>query len=107
MGGYVCEICQDTFTRQEHLERHTMSHLNKRPFKCHTCMKAFSRRDLLTRHERNHLDPSRPDTFASRRPIAPRSLAACKNCAASKQKCSGKQTCDRCLRKGIECKFSA
>lgn len=69
-------------------------------------MKSFSRRDLLTRHERNHLDPSRPDTLASRRPIAPRSLAACKNCAASKQKCSGKQTCDRCLRKGIECKFS-
>ncbi|CUS15818.1 unnamed protein product [Tuber aestivum] len=106
MGGYVCEICQDTFTRQEHLERHTMSHLNKRPFKCQTCMKSFSRRDLLTRHERNHLDPSRPDTLASRRPIPPRSLAACKNCAASKQKCSGKQTCDRCLRKGIECKFS-
>ncbi|KAG0642088.1 hypothetical protein HOY80DRAFT_681149 [Tuber brumale] len=69
-------------------------------------MKSFSRRDLLTRHERNHLDPSRPDTMVSRRAIAPRSLAACKNCAASKQKCSGKQTCDRCLRKGIECRFS-
>jgi len=27
MGGYVCEICQDTFTRQEHLERHTMSRM--------------------------------------------------------------------------------
>ncbi|KAI0384641.1 hypothetical protein F5Y04DRAFT_247451 [Hypomontagnella monticulosa] len=54
---YTCDICKPpkTFTRQEHLRRHQLSHRNP-AFRCtYTgCDKAFHRADLLARHAQRH-----------------------------------------------------
>ncbi|SMN20896.1 similar to Saccharomyces cerevisiae YDR216W ADR1 Carbon source-responsive zinc-finger transcription factor [Maudiozyma saulgeensis] len=47
---FVCKICTRAFARQEHLDRHSRSHTNEKPYNCGICDKKFSRRDLLLRH---------------------------------------------------------
>lgn len=39
-----CELCERSFGRQGHLDRHVRSHLNRRPFRCDGCDQYFSRR---------------------------------------------------------------
>lgn len=51
---YNCKQCERAFTREEHLNRHTLSTHNKlKPFSCGICQRPFSRRDLLLRHAKN------------------------------------------------------
>ncbi|KAJ3455699.1 hypothetical protein MRS44_017181 [Fusarium solani] len=48
---YVCDTCQRSFARLEHLKRHERSHTKENPFKCPECKRCFARRDLLLRHQ--------------------------------------------------------
>ncbi|CAG8944189.1 unnamed protein product [Penicillium salamii] len=47
----ICVYCNRHFRREEHLQRHLLTHTKEKPFKCH-CSAAFARRDLLRRHDR-------------------------------------------------------
>ncbi|OQE30973.1 hypothetical protein PENFLA_c002G00743 [Penicillium flavigenum] len=51
MDEWSCEVCFTTFSRPEHLKRHSASHDNARPYVC-TCGNSFKRKDALRRHER-------------------------------------------------------
>ncbi|EMT63143.1 Early growth response protein 1-B [Fusarium odoratissimum] len=53
-GGFVCKICNKTFTRNINLKSHERSHFGDRPFACATCGKAFARVNDCRRHEKIH-----------------------------------------------------
>ncbi|RKK98844.1 hypothetical protein BFJ71_g6569 [Fusarium oxysporum] len=53
-GGFVCQICKKTFTRNINLKSHERSHFGDRPFACTTCGKAFARVNDCRRHEKIH-----------------------------------------------------
>ncbi|KAM0561451.1 hypothetical protein ACHAPJ_003332 [Fusarium lateritium] len=48
---HVCQTCQRSFARLEHLKRHERSHTKEKPFECPECARCFARRDLLLRHQ--------------------------------------------------------
>ncbi|KAF2871556.1 hypothetical protein BDV95DRAFT_43370 [Massariosphaeria phaeospora] len=105
-----CSYCGQGFKRDEHLERHILTHTNVRPFRCRDCRLAFKRKDLLRRHYRSiHAPPSdddnQPDddTAPSRNAGAGRIPIACINCAASKTKCDNQMPCGRCVKKKLTC----
>ncbi|KAH7342181.1 hypothetical protein BKA66DRAFT_434587, partial [Pyrenochaeta sp. MPI-SDFR-AT-0127] len=45
-----CTYCGQSFSSDNCLERHILTHTNVKPFKCFTCNSSFARRDLLQRH---------------------------------------------------------
>lgn len=47
---HVCKICNKTLTRFEHLRRHLITHLKEKPFGCTTCNRGFNRAEHLTNH---------------------------------------------------------
>ncbi len=51
-----CGVCQATFTRHEHLVRHSRGHTTEKPFGCSYCGKSFSRSDALHRHIQSHTE---------------------------------------------------
>ena len=53
----ICHICQKSFKRTEHLNRHLLCHSKSKPYHCTVCQKAFSRIDALKRHARTHNIP--------------------------------------------------
>lgn len=119
LGSVRCGDCGAVFSRAEHLTRHKRSHTNERPFACSDCGKSFSRvwvvsssiphpylsetnndrRDVLTRHAASHHEnppsPGRDGAF-------PR---ACRECAASRVRCSRGEPCKRCGTKGLRCVY--
>jgi uncharacterized Zn-finger protein len=47
----MCEICNSTYFRSEHLKRHLISHSEeKKPYKCSMCVTRFSNKSHLNRH---------------------------------------------------------
>ncbi|XP_044742969.1 zinc finger protein 236 [Chrysoperla carnea] len=52
---FVCDKCQKSFSRKEHLIRHSVSHTGEKCFECDQCHKSFSRKDNLHKHRRTHL----------------------------------------------------
>ncbi|XP_067005732.2 zinc finger protein 391 isoform X2 [Anabrus simplex] len=54
-GSHSCSTCGQSFTRLEHLRRHTLSHVGEKPISCTTCGKTFSRLDHMKIHELVHL----------------------------------------------------
>lgn len=40
---FVCHLCQNAFSRGDHLQRHLRSHEDDRAFICTVCSKAFTR----------------------------------------------------------------
>jgi hypothetical protein len=98
---YRCHLCNRTYERADHLNRHLKSHENARPHKCSRCTKSFNRADLLNRHEASHdrhADNERPQIERGERVAA-----ACPACVQSKSKCQDKKPCWRCVKKGIPC----
>ncbi|KNG84006.1 hypothetical protein ANOM_007788 [Aspergillus nomiae NRRL 13137] len=100
--NFYCDVCRETFRRQEHLDRHLRRHLGVRPFTCSFCSKSFSRRDTLQRHISTHGDQQNQPLPSAKRP---RSNQACQNCAREKQRCSGYLPCVRCTNKNRTCVF--
>ncbi|KAG7098833.1 hypothetical protein E1B28_000737 [Marasmius oreades] len=88
-----CEVCQATFTRKTHLNRHMRSHTNDRSHKCKLCNSQFTRSDLLTRHKKIC------GGFRSRR-------KSCQACAKAKSRCDLQTpSCSKCISRGIECEY--
>ncbi|KAH7378189.1 hypothetical protein BKA64DRAFT_688095 [Cadophora sp. MPI-SDFR-AT-0126] len=51
MGSrHLCPICQHTFSRNDHLRRHLLTHTDLRHFVCKRCSRGFNRRDAFRRH---------------------------------------------------------
>ncbi|KAL5089148.1 hypothetical protein Trisim1_006001 [Trichoderma cf. simile WF8] len=93
-----CDICDATFSRQEHLVRHIKSHTREKPFKCLICGKGFARQDVLNRHRTSHqqYDEEVRTTTRSR---------ACRQCATSRARCSRSDPCRRCIERNLTCTF--
>ncbi|KAH8724592.1 transcription factor Bmr1 [Phaeosphaeriaceae sp. PMI808] len=102
-----CTYCGQSFTRDEHLERHILTHTNVKPFKCFTCHMSFARRDLLQRHYTVHGRNQNNEEGLQPQGIIPKSAGrtpiACSNCAKTKTKCDKKFPCSRCAQRNLKC----
>lgn len=103
-----CTYCGHRFSRDEHLERHILTHSGVKPFRCRLCHMSFARRDLLGRHQTVHgRDENGQETTDINEGIVPkasgRTAVACKSCAKSKTKCDMGFPCARCAQKDIVC----
>ncbi|KAK5135186.1 hypothetical protein LTR08_005573 [Meristemomyces frigidus] len=102
-----CTYCGQAFTRDEHLERHILTHTNVKPFKCFTCHMSFARRDLLQRHYTVHGKDQNQEAIQPGNGIIPKSAGrtpiACSNCAKTKTKCDKKFPCSRCAGRNLRC----
>ena len=97
-----CHLCNRTYERADHLNRHLKSHENARPHKCSRCSKCFNRADLLNRHEQSH-DRQAGEGHRPRVEKGERVTTACLACVTSKVKCQESKPCVRCLKRGIVC----
>ncbi|KAH0531204.1 hypothetical protein TsFJ059_000067 [Trichoderma semiorbis] len=93
-----CDICDATFSRQEHLVRHIKSHTREKPFKCLICGKGFARQDVLNRHRTSHQQDNEEARSTTR-------SRACRQCATSRARCSRSDPCRRCIERNLTCTF--
>ncbi|KAH7339206.1 hypothetical protein BKA66DRAFT_555225 [Pyrenochaeta sp. MPI-SDFR-AT-0127] len=102
-----CTYCGQSFTRDEHLERHILTHTNVKPFKCFTCHMSFARKDILQRHYTVHGRNQNNGEDLLPQGIIPKSAGrtpiACGNCAKTKTKCDKKFPCSRCAQRNLKC----
>lgn len=54
LKAHMCEICQKSFKRREHLYQHVKLHTGFRPYTCENCNKSFMRKEHLLRHMTSH-----------------------------------------------------
>jgi len=52
--GFVCEICNETFSSYLQKSRHYLKNHDDTQFRCTTCSKTFKRKDVLKKHMRIH-----------------------------------------------------
>ncbi|KAF2481810.1 hypothetical protein BDY17DRAFT_253061 [Neohortaea acidophila] len=102
-----CTYCGQSFTRDEHLERHILTlDTNVKPFKCFTCHMSFGR-DLLQRHYTVHGKDQNQYIIPTANGMIPKSAGrtpiACSNCAKTKTKCDKKFPCSRCAGRNLRC----
>lgn len=93
---FLCEECQKSFSRAEHLTRHSAIHNSTQTFGCEHCSKSFPRKDALNRHLLTH--SGGPN-------LLERKARACRACAKAKTRCNGESPCARCYSKSIDCEF--
>ncbi|KAE9366284.1 hypothetical protein N431DRAFT_419464 [Stipitochalara longipes BDJ] len=101
LSSYACNVCNQTYTRIDHLSRHYRSHTREKPFSCSKCGKSFGRTDLLKRHAESHnsgKSPRRQQLSQTQRVAQ-----ACSACASAKLRCGNDKPCRRCQQKGIPC----
>ncbi|KAK3550558.1 hypothetical protein QTP70_000061 [Hemibagrus guttatus] len=51
---HICQLCSKAFKRSSHLERHKHIHTGERNFECQLCPRRFREAAELTRHQRVH-----------------------------------------------------
>ncbi|KAI0894240.1 hypothetical protein F4806DRAFT_117161 [Annulohypoxylon nitens] len=97
-----CTYCGRSFQRNEHLERHLVTHTNIKRFKCSICHISFSRGDVLQKHLAIHgdVDTDSPPGVVR---VRARTQTACRNCAKMKAKCDSNSPCNRCRSKKLTC----
>ncbi|KAI0839465.1 hypothetical protein F5Y06DRAFT_22779 [Hypoxylon sp. FL0890] len=97
-----CTYCGQQFQRNEHLERHLVTHTNIKRFKCSICHISFSRADVLQKHVTIHqdVDADSPQGVVK---VRARTQTACRNCAKMKAKCDSNSPCNRCRIKQLSC----
>ncbi|KAI1137551.1 hypothetical protein F5Y05DRAFT_73365 [Hypoxylon sp. FL0543] len=97
-----CTYCGQQFQRNEHLERHLVTHTNIKRFKCSICHISFSRGDVLQKHITIHQDVDADSPQGVVR-VRARTQTACRNCAKMKAKCDSNSPCNRCRTKQLSC----
>ncbi|OTA58848.1 hypothetical protein K449DRAFT_354050 [Hypoxylon sp. EC38] len=97
-----CTYCGQQFQRNEHLERHLLTHTNIKRFKCSICHISFSRGDVLQKHITIHgdVDANSPQGVVR---VRARTQTACRNCAKMKAKCDSNSPCNRCRTRQLSC----
>lgn len=93
---FTCPTCTKSFSRAEHLNRHSVIHNSSQSYDCEHCDKSFPRKDALSRHLSVH--SSGPNLLEKK-------ARACRACAKAKTRCTGENPCSRCDSKGINCVF--
>ncbi|EXA30660.1 hypothetical protein FOVG_17994 [Fusarium oxysporum f. sp. pisi HDV247] len=102
--AFPCQHCTKSFSRHEHLQRHTQRHTGLRPFACSECGKAFPRRDTLRRHITIHGQTAVENYEESMLRLRGKP-AACSSCAKAKQACDSQHPCSRCQKKQAVCVY--
>ncbi|KAG5771229.1 hypothetical protein H9Q72_002136 [Fusarium xylarioides] len=101
-SSFVCETCNQQFSRYEHLKRHAQTHTHTKAIECTYCNKRFSRKDAAQRHERLHgretLGGAQTSTSSSLR-------RTCAPCSKSRIKCSGGTPCTYCAVRNFVCSY--
>lgn len=96
---FVCEVCFKHYKRREHLQRHRLTHLTKRPYCCSSCKATFARTDVLRRHHTTCSARSSHIAVSSRK-------KSCDRCARQKKACSLGQPCRGCQAKKVLCHYT-
>lgn len=98
---FRCDVCNQGFTRTDHLKRHYLRHSGLKPYVCGFCNAAFARCDSL----RNHYNdcPNRGDRPIPETDQKGRRRHACTKCISMKLKCDGNNPCASCQKRGMSC----
>ena len=51
---YECEVCNKTFTRNDHLVAHKRTHTGEQPYECEVCGRKFSVLSNMRSHRDTH-----------------------------------------------------
>ncbi|TIA06652.1 hypothetical protein D6C80_10203 [Aureobasidium pullulans] len=98
--AFACDICQQRFSRNDHLKRHYVRHTGRHPYKCLFCSSGFARSDVLRNHYVGCVERVGRDIPA---------VAACdqrRQCSAKKLKCDRITPCGTCTKKGEICSYA-
>lgn len=99
-----CSVCNQTFSRSDHLKRHQLRHSGLKPYCCVFCRQPFTRSDLLKSHYKDC--SQRGDRTIPEPARQGRRSHACDSCTTAKLGCDGNSPCNRCSAKGVECSFA-
>ncbi|UNI15371.1 hypothetical protein JDV02_001908 [Purpureocillium takamizusanense] len=103
--SFVCHICDRSFSRAEHRDRHLATHSLLRPYRCNFCGHQFQRTDSLRRHVDKCSKNLRSAAANGGDEIRSRVKSACDLCHSKKLKCDGKQPCRKCVAKRQDCTY--
>ncbi|THY07268.1 hypothetical protein D6D01_09795 [Aureobasidium pullulans] len=98
--AFACDICQQRFSRNDHLKRHYVRHTGRHPYKCLFCSSGFARSDVLRNHYVGCVERAGREIPA---------VAACdqrRQCSAKKLKCDRSNPCSTCKKKGEICSYA-